>query len=72
MRPVLAGFFIVFSACAPGDDAPATPASVQNFVCPANAYLNCMPIVPPERQEFCSAEYRAWIDTNCPGVEIVY
>ncbi len=68
----LAGFSVLLlSACAPGED-PASPPPQQSFVCPAAPYVNCMPIVPPERQQFCSAEYRTWINANCPGVEIVY
>lgn len=63
--------FILMSACAPGVEEPPAPPQ-EALICPADGYLNCMPIVPPERQNFCSAEYRTWIVNNCPNVEIVY
>jgi hypothetical protein len=61
----------LLAACAPGEDAPEAPPQ-EARICPAAPYLNCMPIVPPERQEFCAPGYREWINANCPGVEIVY
>jgi hypothetical protein len=60
-------------ACAPNADAPpAEPPPSEARICPADGYLNCMPIVPAERRSFCSADYRGWIANNCPNVEIVY
>ena len=59
-------------ACVPLEDAPSDPPPGNVYVCPADGYLNCMPIVPPERRAFCSADYRDWILDNCPRVEIVY
>lgn len=69
--------FAALAACAlnteapPNEPAPAQQ-SQQSYVCPADGYLNCMPIVPPERQAMCSGDYREWITANCPNVEIVY
>ncbi|MGY9105207.1 MAG: hypothetical protein ACKVG0_01410 [Alphaproteobacteria bacterium] len=64
-------------ACAPTADVPqepprAEPPPSEARYCPADGYLNCMPIVPAERRAFCSANYRVWIIDNCPNVEIVY
>jgi len=73
MKQFASACFLFLSACAPGaepeDETPMRPAT---FICPAMPYLNCMPIVPPERQQFCAPAYRDWITTHCPGVEIVY
>jgi hypothetical protein len=56
-------------ACAPNVDVP--PAEPPR-ICPADGYLDCMPIVPAESRTYCSADYRNWIVKNCPNVEIVY
>ena len=71
---VLAFLGATLAFCAANEDDAATePAPPQqSFVCPADGYLNCMPIVPPERQAMCTGEYRMWIVHNCPNVEIVY
>ena len=66
---------VLLAACAPADAPPPpdeTPMRPARFICPEGPYLNCMPIVPPERQNFCSPAYRDWITTNCPNLEIVY
>jgi hypothetical protein len=66
-------FCINLSACAPNGDVPsAEPPPSETRYCPADGYLNCMPIVPAERRAFCSGDYRVWIIVNCPNVEIVY
>lgn len=59
-------------SCAPLEDAPDNPPPSEGYVCPSGGYLNCMPIVPAERRAYCSADYRGWILSNCPNVEIVY
>lgn len=59
------------AACVPNGDAPE-PMPREAYVCPADGYLNCMPIVPAERRSYCSADYTSWIVSNCPNVEIVY
>jgi hypothetical protein len=40
-----------------------------SYVCPKTEYVNCMPIVPPERQEECSPDYLQWAKNNCPGFQ---
>lgn len=42
------------------------------FFCPQEKYINCMPIITPERQKLCSGEYYEWIKKNCPNVEFTY
>lgn len=38
-------------------------------VCPApGTTIDCMPMVPPERQNLCSGPYHDFIGKNCPGV----
>jgi len=64
--------YVGLYACAPLEDAPVEPPQREAIICPADGYLNCMPIVPPQRRAFCSADYRNWIASNCPNVEIVY
>ncbi len=64
--------------CAPGDlgcqsacRTPPKPAEAQRE-CPPPGTLDCMPIVPPERQAFCSRDYAEWIGRHCPNTQIVY
>lgn len=45
------------------------------FKCPAEKFVNCMPVigpVPPEREGLCSGEYHEFMRANCPDVEFVY
>ncbi|MBU3965451.1 hypothetical protein KKG29_04580 [Patescibacteria group bacterium] len=42
------------------------------FFCPQEKYINCMPIVTPERQKLCSGEYYEWIKKNCLNAEFTY
>lgn len=44
----------------------------EKFTCPPGGTLNCMP--GPDRPElkYCASEYSSWIQTNCPGVQIVW
>jgi len=67
------------AACAPNEEGASpppppdeTPMLPARYICPQGPYLNCMPIVPPERQTYCSGQYREWITANCANVEIVY
>ena len=72
-KMIVAGAVCVgLSTCAPIEDVPAEPPPREANICPADGYLNCMPIVPPQRRAFCSTDYRNWIVNNCPNVEIVY
>jgi len=64
-------FCLGLSACAPKAEVPPEPPR-EAYVCQADGYLNCMPIVPAERRAYCSADYRNWIVSNCPNVDIVY
>jgi len=64
--------------CAPGDLAcqSACPATAEpseaRRKCPPPGTLDCMPIVPPERQAFCSRDYADWTGRHCPNTKIVY
>jgi hypothetical protein len=61
------------STCAPpGDDPVPTAPLASEFACPPPGFLDCMPIVPRERQAYCTRDFRDWITTNCPEVQIVY
>lgn len=72
-KPIVAAALCVgLCACAPLEDAPDEAPQHEAYMCPADGYLNCMPIVPVQRRAFCSADYRNWIVNNCPNVEIVY
>jgi hypothetical protein len=50
---------------------PAVPPESKR-TCPPTGTLDCMPIVPPERQAFCSRDYADWIGRHCPNTQIVY
>lgn len=36
------------------------------YSCPETEYVNCMPIVTPEKQHLCDKNYLAWAQANCP------
>jgi hypothetical protein len=66
----------LLASCAPPAASEATePEALERenaFVCPAGPYLDCMPLVPRERQLVCSPPYRDWIAGHCPGVTVTY
>ncbi len=37
------------------------------YECPESEYINCMPIVAPEKQFQCSQSYLDWVKMNCPN-----
>ena len=45
---------------------PSAIPSTNGYTCPANGYVDCMPIFTPEKQAACSAEAMAWYKANCP------
>lgn len=42
-----------------------TDSSEENYECPDMEYIDCMPIVPPEKQKYCSGPYAEWVTENC-------
>jgi len=44
----------------------ASPAATL-YKCPASEYVDCMPILTPEKQAACTPEAMAWYKTNCPN-----
>lgn len=45
-----------------------TPSpSSGKYSCPQTSWVDCMPIVPPERKEICSKTYLHWAQKNCPN-----
>lgn len=51
---------------------PEAPSSNDSYTCPPNGTINCMPVVPMERQHLCGGSYAAWVKKNCPGVRYTY
>jgi hypothetical protein len=37
------------------------------YTCPLNGYVDCMPVLTPEKQAACSTEAMAWYKINCPN-----
>ena len=35
---------------------------------PKDQHIDCQPIVSPDRADLCSAPYRQFVETHCPGV----
>ena len=36
------------------------------YICPANGWINCMPILSEEGKKACSQEAVKWYKENCP------
>lgn len=54
----------------PSSTPSASPKSkTTSYSCPANGWVNCMPILTPEAQKACSAEAVSWYQTNCPNFQ---
>lgn len=48
--------------CPPGPKPmPAT------YICPPSGYVDCMPVLTPEKQKACSTEAMNWYKANCPN-----
>ncbi|MFZ3068951.1 MAG: hypothetical protein WA052_01405 [Microgenomates group bacterium] len=47
---------------------PVSTASA-NFICPANGWVDCMPILDEAKTISCSAEAMAWYKVNCPNFQ---
>ncbi len=45
-----------------------------NYQCPDEwiEWINCMPIVSPEKEKYCGGPYHEWIKENCPNVSFAY
>jgi len=41
------------------------------YICPEEETINCMPVIIPERQKYCSGDYYGWIKENC-DVQFTY
>jgi len=46
---------------------PSATPSTTGYTCPANGYVDCMPVLTLEKQAACSAEAMAWYKANCPN-----
>lgn len=44
-----------------------SPIEESEYTCPGTEWVNCMPIVLPERQWRCTVEYLSWAQENCPN-----
>ena len=41
--------------------------SNQNYTCPENGLVDCMPILDEAKQKACSPEAMTWYEANCPN-----
>lgn len=46
-----------------------TKAPSTGYTCPANGWVDCMPILTPEAQKACTQEAMAWYKANCPNFQ---
>ncbi len=73
---VIAMFLAIVSreATAPGTNGGTanTTTNSATYDCPSSTTVNCMPIVTPERQPFCTGEYIQWATDHCPGFGVTY
>jgi len=46
-----------------------TSTALLSFTCPANGWVNCMPVRAPEAQRQCTPEAIKWFETNCPNFQ---
>jgi len=44
----------------------------QPYSCPQEQFIDCMPIVSPDRVDKCSGPYHEFIKTHCPEVQFAY
>lgn len=44
---------------------------VNEYKCPDVKTINCMPVVPPDMEKYCSGTYAEWIKDHC-NIEITY
>jgi len=44
----------------------------EEYVCPEPGVLDCMPGGWRPELKYCTSEYSAWIEQNCPDVSIVW
>ncbi len=45
----------------------ASPTPATTFTCPPNGYVDCMPVITPEKEAACSPAAIAWYKSRCPG-----
>jgi len=46
---------------------PVASASASLYKCPSSDYVDCMPVLTPEKQAACTPEAMAWYKINCPN-----
>src|SRR5262249_4287518 len=42
------------------------------YSCPQEQFIDCMPIVSPDRVDICSGQYHEFIKTHCPALQFTY
>ena len=45
----------------------STASASVDFTCPANGWVDCMPILDEAKTISCSTEAMAWYKANCPN-----
>jgi len=46
---------------------PTASSSANLYKCPPSEYVDCMPILTPEKQAACTPDAMAWYKINCPN-----
>ena len=60
-------FYQILSTFKFVEATPSATPPTTGYTCPANGYVDCMPVLTPEKQATCSAEAMAWYKANCPN-----
>ena len=50
-----------------GEASAAATPTASKYTCPAGDYVDCMPVLTPEKQAACTTEAMAWYKINCPN-----
>ena len=60
----------VTDPCNPlGCDYDQSKCKTSSYICPANGWINCMPMLSEEAKQGCTSEAIAWYKKNCPNFQ---
>jgi hypothetical protein len=63
---LLTTFKFLKGEASPSATPTASPSAV-NYKCSSGEYVDCMPVLTPEKQAACTPEAMAWYKVNCPN-----
>jgi hypothetical protein len=63
---ILSTFKFLHGEASPSSTPTASPSAAV-YKCPPGEYVDCMPVLTPEKQAACTPEAMAWYKLNCPN-----